>query len=195
MPYECYGRHKLDTYAELNGLNVKNIIEGMCCDPRIGNQYNNPSFGYGGYCFPKDTKQLLANFENVPQNLIGAIVESNDTRKKHLAETINKVLLASDAQNPTLGVYRLAMKSGSDNFRKSAVLDIIKMIDYPVCIYEPTIKDNESKVMTSSILGCEIVNDLQEFKKKCTTIITNRYDTELDDVKDKVYTRDIFNNN
>ena len=187
--------NELDTYAELNGLNAKNIIEGMCCDPRIGNQYNNPSFGYGGYCFPKDTKQLLANFENVPQNLIGAIVESNDTRKKHLAETINKVLLASDAQNPTLGVYRLAMKSGSDNFRKSAVLDIIKMIDYPVCIYEPTIKDNESKVMTSSILGCEIVNDLQEFKKKCTTIITNRYDTELDDVKDKVYTRDIFNNN
>ena len=187
--------NELDTYAECNGLNTKDIIDGMCYDPRIGNQYNNPSFGYGGYCFPKDTKQLLANFEGVPQNLIGAIVESNDTRKKHLAETINKVLLASDAQNPTLGVYRLAMKSGSDNFRKSAVLDIIKMIDYPVCIYEPTIKDNESKVMTSSILGCEIVNDLQEFKKKCTTIITNRYDTELDDVKDKVYTRDVFNNN
>ena len=131
----------------------------------------------------------------MPQNLIEAIVESNETRKKYLAETINKILLTSAIQHPMLGVYRLAMKSGSDNFRKSAVLDIIKMINYPVCIYEPTINDNESKIMASSILGCEIVNDLQEFKKKCAVIITNRYDPELNDVKDKVYTRDIFNNN
>ena len=180
--------NELDTYAELNGLNAKDIIEGMCYDPRIGNQYNNPSFGYGGYCFPKDTKQLQANFNGVPQDLISAIVDSNDTRKKHIAEMIDRVLLSSGVQCPVLGVYRLAMKSGSDNFRQSAVLDIIKMSKYPVCIYEPTIQENEFN-------GCEVIKDLEKFKQESGLIITNRYDKELDDVKDKVYTRDIFNNN
>ena len=180
--------NELDTYAELNGLNAKDIIEGMCYDPRIGNQYNNPSFGYGGYCFPKDTKQLQANFNGVPQDLISAIVDSNDTRKKHIAEMIDRILLSSGVQCPVLGVYRLAMKSGSDNFRQSAVLDLIKMSKYPVCIYEPTIQENEFN-------GCEVIKDLEKFKQESGLIITNRYDKELDDVKDKVYTRDIFNNN
>ena len=187
--------NELDTYAECNGLDAKEIIEGMCYDPRIGNQYNNPSFGYGGYCFPKDTKQLLANFDGVPQNLIGAIVESNETRKKHIAKEVEKLLLSANVNSPALGVYRLSMKSGSDNFRKSAILDIMDMVRFKKFIYEPTINDKETKIMASSILGCEIVNDLQEFKKKCDVIITNRYDSELDDVKEKVYTRDIFNDN
>ena len=180
--------NELDTYAELNGLNAKDIIEGMCYDPRIGNQYNNPSFGYGGYCFPKDTKQLQANFNGVPQDLISAIVDSNDTRKRHISEMIDRILLSSGVQCPVLGVYRLAMKSGSDNFRQSAVLDLIKMSKYPVCIYEPTIQENEFN-------GCEVIKDLEKFKQESGLIITNRYDKELDDVKDKVYTRDIFNNN
>ena len=187
--------NELDTYAECNGLNAKDIIEGMCYDPRIGNQYNNPSFGYGGYCFPKDTKQLLANFDGVPQNMIGAIVESNETRKKHIAKEVEKLLLSANVNSPVLGVYRLSMKSGSDNFRKSAILDIMDRVRFKKFIYEPTINDKETKIMASSILGCEIVNDLQEFKKKCAVIITNRYDSELDDVKEKVYTRDIFNDN
>ncbi len=187
--------NELDTYAECNGLDAKEIIEGMCYDPRIGNQYNNPSFGYGGYCFPKDTKQLLANFDGVPQNLIGAIVESNETRKDHIAKEVEKMLLSVNVNSPALGVYRLSMKSGSDNFRKSAILDVMDKVRFKKFIYEPTINDKETKIMASSILGCEIVNDLQEFKKKCDVIITNRYNHELDDVKDKVYTRDIFNNN
>ena len=175
--------NELDTYAQVKGLNTKDIIDGMCYDPRIGNQYNNPSFGYGGYCFPKDTKQLLANFEGVPQNLIEAIVKSNETRKKHIADTLR--------EGSPVGVYRLAMKSGSDNFRKSAIIDIIDMLKEKGChmyIYEPTITWNEFN-------GCEVIKDLGEFKEKSRTIITNRYDTELDDVKDKVYTRDVFNNN
>ena len=187
--------NELDTYAECNNLNAKDIIEGMCYDPRIGNDYNNPSFGYGGYCFPKDTKQLLANFDGVPQNLIGAIVESNETRKDYIAKEVEKLLLSANVNSPALGVYRLSMKSGSDNFRKSAILDVMDKVRFKKFIYEPTINDKETKIMASSILGCEIVNDLQEFKKKCAVIITNRYDSELDDVKDKVYTRDIFNNN
>ena len=175
--------NELDTYAECNGLNVKEIVEGMCYDPRIGNQYNNPSFGYGGYCFPKDTKQLLANFEGVPQNLIGAIVESNETRKRHIADMVG--------QGGSVGVYRLAMKSGSDNFRKSAIIDVIRMLkerDCRVYIYEPEINEKEFN-------GCEVVRDLEEFKEKSHTIITNRYDSKLDDVKGRVYTRDIFHNN
>ena len=187
--------NELDTYAECNGLNAKDIIEGMCYDQRIGNQYNNPSFGYGGYCFPKDTKQLLSNFENVPQNLIGAIVESNKTRKKHIANRIGAMAYSRPIKYPKgfpiVGVYRLAMKSGSDNFRKSAILDVIeilKEIGCRVCIYEPTIKESEFN-------GCEVINDIDEFKKKSALIIANRYSEELDDVKDRVYTRDIFNNN
>ena len=175
--------NELDTYAERNKLNAKDIIEGMCYDPRIGNDYNNPSFGYGGYCFPKDTKQLLANFEGVPQNLIEAIVESNETRKKHIADMVNR--------GGSVGIYRLAMKSGSDNFRKSAIIDVIELLKERGCcvyIYEPTITGNEFN-------GCEVVKDLGEFKEKSHKIITNRYDSELDDVKDKVYTRDIFHNN
>ena len=178
--------NELDTYSECNGLNAKDIIEGMCYDPRIGNSYNNPSFGYGGYCFPKDTKQLLANFENVPQNLIGAIVGSNETRKRHIADEIEMRL-----DNGYVGIYRLAMKSGSDNFRKSAILDVIEMLKESgckVCIYEPTIEGNEFN-------GCEIVKDLDEFKEKASVIVTNRYSEDLDDIKDKVYTRDVFNNN
>ena len=171
-----------------SALNSKDIIEGVCYDPRIGNQYNNPSFGYGGYCFPKDTKQLLANFEGVPQNLIEAIVKANDTRKDYIGKAIfNKVCTPS----PRIGIYRLAMKSGSDNFRKSAILDIInelKKYFLSFYIYEPTINDVEFE-------GCTVVKDLDEFKRECDIIIANRYSEELDDVKKKVYTRDIFNNN
>ena len=187
--------NELDTYAELNGLNAKDIIEGMCYDPRIGNQYNNPSFGYGGFCFPKDTKQLLANFENIPQNLIGAIVESNETRKEHIANRVGAMVYSQPIKYPKgfpiVGVYRLAMKSGSDNFRKSAILDVIELLIKRQCtvrIYEPTIKEDEFN-------GCKVVKSIEEFKNNCNVIITNRYDAELDDVKDKVYTRDIFNNN
>ena len=187
--------NELDTYAECNGLNAKDIIEGMCYDPRIGNQYNNPSFGYGGYCFPKDTKQLLANFENIPQNLIGAVVESNETRKEHIANRVGAMAYSQPIKYPKgfpiVGVYRLAMKSGSDNFRKSAILDVIELLIKRQCtvrIYEPTIKEDEFN-------GCKVVKSIEEFKNNCNVIITNRYDPELDDVKDKVYTRDIFNNN
>lgn len=175
--------NELDIYAQHENLNARDIIEGMCYDPRIGNQYNNPSFGYGGYCFPKDTKQLLANFKDIPQNLIGAIVESNKTRKKFVADNAEGY--------DSIGIYRLAMKSGSDNFRQSAILDVINILksrEYKIYIYEPTIKESEFN-------GCEVINDIDEFKKKSALIITNRYSEELDDVKDRVYTRDIFNNN
>lgn len=182
--------NELDTYAELNGLNTKDIIEGMCYDPRIGDQYNNPSFGYGGYCFPKDTKQLQANFNGVPQDLISAIVKSNDTRKEHIADTIAEKI----GQKAVVGVYKLAMKSGSDNSRCSAILDIIKKLTkkaYQVLIYvyDPA----NPKIENGGIVLSE--DNLEKFKEECDIIITNRYDKELDDVKDKVYTRDIFNNN
>lgn len=182
--------NELDTYAEINGLNTKDIIEGICYDPRIGNQYNNPSFGYGGYCFPKDTKQLQANFSGVPQDLISAIVKSNDTRKEYIADTIAEKI----GLKAVVGVYKLAMKSGSDNTRCSAILDIIKKLTkkaYQVLIY---VYDPASpKIENSGIVLSE--DNLEKFKEECDIIITNRYDKELDDVKDKVYTRDIFNNN
>ena len=174
--------NELDTYAEMKGLNTKDIIEGVCLDPRIGDHYNNPSFGYGGYCLPKDTKQLLANYENVPQNMIEAIVKSNDTRKHHIAEMIME-------NNPkVVGVYRLTMKSGSDNFRASAiqgVISILKDNGVNIVIYEPTINDN-------TFNGFEVVHDLKLFKEISNLILVNRVDNELDDVKQKVYTRDIF---
>ena len=182
--------NELDTYAECNGLDAKEIIEGICYDPRIGNQYNNPSFGYGGYCFPKDTKQLLANFEGIPQNLIGAIVDSNDTRKSHIIHEIEQRLLAVNTKNPVLGIYRLSMKSGSDNYRKSAILDVMDGVRFQAFVYEPTLPE-EIKAINER----QVIRSLDDFKKKCDVIITNRYDSELDDVKDKVYTRDIFNDN
>jgi len=181
--------NELDTYAECNNLNAKDIIEGMCYDPRIGNDYNNPSFGYGGYCFPKDTKQLLANFEGVPQNLIEAIVESNETRKTYIFDTIKTRLLESIDEEIALGIYRLAMKSGSDNFRKSAILDIMnkaREYGFKVYIYEPTVDEFD---------GFEIIKDFDEFKEKSTVILANRLTKELADVESKVYTRDIFHNN
>ena len=174
--------NELDTYAELKGLNTKDIIDGVCLDPRIGAHYNNPSFGYGGYCLPKDTKQLLANYKDVPENLIEAIVKSNDTRKHHIADMILK-------KNPkVVGVYRLTMKSGSDNFRASAiegVINILKEQGINIVIYEPTIKDN-------TFNDFEVIHDLKLFKDISDTIIVNRVDNELDDVKDIIYTRDIF---
>ncbi len=181
--------NELDTYAERNKLNAKDIIEGMCYDPRIGNDYNNPSFGYGGYCFPKDTKQLLANFEGVPQNLIEAIVESNETRKTYIFDTIKTRLLDSTDEEIALGIYRLAMKSGSDNFRKSAILDIMnkaREYGFKVYIYEPTVDEFD---------GFEIIKDFDEFKEKSTVILANRLTKELAGAENKVYTRDIFHNN
>lgn len=181
--------NELDTYAECNNLNAKDIIEGMCYDPRIGNDYNNPSFGYGGYCFPKDTKQLLANFEGVPQNLIEAIVESNETRKTYIFDTIKTRLLDSTDEEVALGIYRLAMKSGSDNFRKSAILDIMnkaREYGFKVYIYEPTVDEFD---------GFEIIKDFYEFKEKSTVILANRLTNELAGIENKVYTRDIFHNN
>ena len=174
--------NELDTYAELKGLNTKDIIEGVCLDPRIGNHYNNPSFGYGGYCLPKDTKQLLANYKNVPQNMIEAIVKSNKTRKQHIADMIIK-------KNPKIvGIYRLTMKSGSDNFRESAIQDIIKLLkqqDIEMLIYEPMLKNSDFEAM-------KIEKDLEKFKEKSDVILVNRNDHELDDVWNKVYTRDLF---
>ena len=180
--------NELDTYAEMKGIDSEKIIQGVCLDPRIGQQYNNPSFGYGGYCLPKDTKQLLANYENIPENLIEAIVRSNRTRKNYISERIRSKI--NNNIDATIGVYRLVMKSNSDNFRNSSILGVIKRLHgegYNVVIYEPTLKSGEK------ILGCSSENDLNKFKKISDLIITNRYDSVLDDVKDKVYTRDIFN--
>lgn len=174
--------NELDTYAEIKGLNTQDIIEGVGLDPRIGSHYNNPSFGYGGYCLPKDTKQLLANYENVPQNLIRAIVRSNRTRKKHITEMIMR-------KNPeVVGIYRLTMKKDSDNFRASAIQEIIDRLKdegVEVIIYEPTLKDEKFN-------NCKIVNDFEEFENKSDVILANRMEVELKDVKDKVYTRDLY---
>lgn len=174
--------NELDTYAELNSLNTKDIIDGVCLDPRIGNYYNNPSFGYGGYCLPKDTKQLKANYKNVPENLISAIVESNNTRKEHIAKEI------IDRNPKIVGIYKLAMKSGSDNFRTSAIQDVMEKIKsngIEIVIYEPTLKENTFK-------NNKIIKNLKDFKNVSDIILVNRYDESLKDVKDKIYTRDLF---
>ena len=173
--------NELDTYAEVKGLNTKDIIDGVCLDPRIGDHYNNPSFGYGGYCLPKDTKQLLANYKDVPQNMIEAIVKSNDTRKRHIADMILE-------RNPkVVGIYRLTMKSGSDNFRASAIQSVIKYLraeNVKVIIYEPTLND--------TFEGLEVINNLSNFKKLSDVIVVNRYNDELNDVQEKIYTRDLY---